>query len=130
LDIARASYNNLEAQLNQFEIALSRYLESSKIAAQNPSSKYILLTARQWYNDLQERMADVVEAAGAQGVDRSTVEREVDSFLEPLGKNLRSVERRPHLNPDALRDYEQKWKPAIERAKNNIREARNKLASV
>lgn len=128
LEAARASYTNLDARINEFEIALSRYLDAGTIASQNPASKYMLLTARQWYNDLQERMADVVEAVRGQGID-SSVGDEVDKFLKPISRNLKTVQQSPHQNPSAVKEYQASWKPAIEQAKNKIRDAKNKLTS-
>lgn len=128
LEAARASYTSLDARINEFEIALSRYIDASTMASQNPGSKYMLLTARQWYNDLQERMADVLEVVRGQGIDPSMV-AEVDKFLKPISLNLEKVQRTPHENPSTAKEYETSWKPAIEQAKNKIRDAKNKLTT-
>jgi DNA repair exonuclease SbcCD ATPase subunit len=128
LEAARASYTNLDARINEFEVALNRYIEAGRAASQNPGSKYMLLTARQWYDDLQERMADVVEAVSGQGVDPS-VSAEVDKFLKPISTNLETAQQSPHANPSAVKEYQSSWKRAIEQAKNKIRDAKNRLTS-
>lgn len=128
LEAARASYTNLDARINEFEVALNRYIEAGRTASQNPGSKYMLLTARQWYDDLRERMADVMEAVHGQGVDSSIV-AEFYKFLNPISTNLETAQQSPHANPSAAKEYQVSWKRAIEQAKNKIRDAKNKLTT-
>ena len=128
LEAARASYTNVDARINEFEIALKRYIEAGTIASQNPGSRYMVLTARQWYDDLQERMADVYEAVGGLGVDPS-VAAEVDKFLKPISINLQKVQQSPQANPSAAKEYQATWKTAIDQAKNKIRDTKSKLTS-
>jgi hypothetical protein len=128
LEAARASYTNLDTRINEFEVALSRYVGAYTMASQNPGSKDLILTARQWYNDLSNRMGDVEDAVGAQGIDASVV-AEVDKVLKPISLNLAAAQQSQQVNPSAVRQYNESWKRDIEGIKNKVREAKSKLAA-
>lgn len=126
LEVARASYIALDARINEFEVALSRYVNASTLSSQNPGSKDMSLTATQWYNDLGDRMGDVVEAVGGQGIEPA-LSTEVDVVLKPISQNLEAVQKSPQINPNAVKQYKESWKNAIEELKIKIRAAKGKL---
>ena len=126
LEAARASYIALDARMNEFEVALSRYVNASALSLQYPGSKDLSLTAAQWYNDLSDRMGDVVEAVGGQGIEPS-LSTEVDVVLKPISQNLEAVQKSPQVNPIAIKQYNESWKKAIEELKGKIRAAKGKL---
>jgi len=128
LEKARASYSKLDDRLNQFEIALDRYVQICALISQKSGSQDLIITARQYYRTLTDKMGDVYEASAGPHIDYS-VAVEVDSVLKPVSRNLEKAQQFPHLNQSAVTEYGHDWKQNIIRAKEKIKQAEDKLTA-